>query len=123
MPILSIEIVLRPNETLRRGLAAELADRAGEVFGSAPGETWIKLTTIPAGQYAEAGGLPPGGVYPVFVSVLKARYSPTIALQAEITRLTAAIAQACARPEENVHLFYQPEARGRVAFGGKLVLG
>jgi phenylpyruvate tautomerase PptA (4-oxalocrotonate tautomerase family) len=53
MPILTIEIILRPNESLRRGLAAELADRAGEIFGSAPGETWVKLTTIPAGQYAE----------------------------------------------------------------------
>jgi phenylpyruvate tautomerase PptA (4-oxalocrotonate tautomerase family) len=121
MPILTIEIVLRPNESLRVGLAAELADRAGEIFGSDPGETWVKVTIIPVGQYSENGGLPPGGIYPVFVSVLKARSSPANALQAEVTRLTAAMAQACARPVENVHIFYQPEGRGRMAFGGRLV--
>jgi hypothetical protein len=29
----------------------------------------------------------------------------------------------CERPPENVHLFYRAAARGRVAFGGKLVGG
>jgi hypothetical protein len=32
-----------------------------------------------------------------------------------------AIAHSCGRGVENVHLFYQPEDRGRVAFGERVV--
>jgi phenylpyruvate tautomerase PptA (4-oxalocrotonate tautomerase family) len=42
-------------------------------------------------------------------------------LRNQIHRLTAAIAKVCERPPENVHLVYEPPARGRIAFGGKLV--
>ncbi len=38
----------------------------------------------------------------------------------EVRRLTDAIAAACGRPAENVHLVYAPAGRGRVAFGGRL---
>jgi phenylpyruvate tautomerase PptA (4-oxalocrotonate tautomerase family) len=120
MPILTIEIVLRPGETLPSHLAADIADRAGEVFGSPPGRTWVKLRGIPVEHYAENGGAAEG-VYPVFVSVLKSRYLPPDEMQTEVTRLTTAIAQASARPVENVHLVYEPAGAGRVAFGGNLV--
>ena len=43
MPILDVELVLEPGEALRPELAGELADQAGEVFGAAPGTTWVKL--------------------------------------------------------------------------------
>ena len=42
-------------------------------------------------------------------------------LRSQVHRLTLAIAKVCDRAPENVHLFYQASARGRVAFGGKLV--
>ena len=42
------------------------------------------------------------------------------ALAAGVRRLTGAIAAACGRPEENVHLVYEPPAKGRIAFGGEL---
>ena len=121
MPILDIEIVLCPDEALAPGLAAEIADRSGEVFGSPPGSTWVKLRAIPCDHYAENGGGPPGGVYPVFVSVLKARLPAPDALRAEVARLTAAVAEATGRPAENVHIVYLPEGAGRVAFGGEIV--
>ena len=121
MPILDVELVLEPGEALRPELAGELADRAGEVFGAAPGTTWVKLRAISAEHYAENQTGRPADVYPVFVSVLKAKLPPLDERQREVTRLTEAIARACRRPPENVHILYLPEGAGRMAFGGTLV--
>jgi phenylpyruvate tautomerase PptA (4-oxalocrotonate tautomerase family) len=121
MPILDVEIVVRPNESLPRELAAELANRAGEIFGAPPGTTWVKVRSIARKNYAENGAGPPEGVFPVFVSVLKVKLPPPDTIQIEVVRLTEAIAQVCARPKENVHIVYLPEGAGRVAFGGKVV--
>jgi hypothetical protein len=60
-------------------------------------------------------------VYPVFVSVLKARLPSLGRLALEVAELTRAVAAVCHRPAENVHVVYQPEAAGRVSFGGRLV--
>lgn len=120
MPILHVEIITRPDEYIRPELARELADRTGEIFGSSPGSTWVKVYLLPGENYAENNSMP-GDVYPVFVSVLKARLPSPDALQIEVTKLTAAVAQVCGRPEENVHIIYLPEGTGRVAFGGMLL--
>ena len=121
MPILDIEVVLRADERLDPGLAAEIADRCGEVFGSPPGNTWVKLHLVPRDHYAENGGGPSVDVYPVFASVLKARLPSPDVLRSEVARLTAAIAQTTGRPEEHVHVAYSPEGAGRVAFGGEIM--
>ena len=123
MPILEVEIVTQPDESVGGDLAAAIADRAGVVFGSAPHQTWVKLRPLAREQYAENGGGPPEGVYPVFVAVLKAHMPAPELLQAEVAVLTAAVAAACARPIEHVHVVYLPSAAGRVAFGGALVRG
>lgn len=120
MPILDVEIVLRPGERLDPGLASALAQSAGTALAAPAGTTWVKLHPLAAEHYAEDGGVPEG-VYPVFVSLLKARWVAAEARQEEVERLTRAVAEACGRPAENVHLFYQPEGAGRVAFGGRLV--
>jgi phenylpyruvate tautomerase PptA (4-oxalocrotonate tautomerase family) len=121
MPILDVELVLEPSEALRPELASELADRAGEVFGAAPGTTWVKLRAISADHYAENQTGRPADVYPVFVSVIKAKLPPLNERQREVTQLTEAIARICRRPPENVHVLYLPEGAGRMAFGGRLV--
>lgn len=120
MPILSIEIVTRPNEDFPPNLAAVLADRAGQIFNSEPGGTWVKVTVIASEHYAENLS-PAGSFYPVFVSVLKAAIPAVSALRAEAAQLAAAVAQVCSRPQENVHILYLPEGTGRVAFGGELI--
>ena len=120
MPILEVEVVLRQNETLPAGVAAAIADAAAQVFGSSPGNTWVRLRTMSPRDYAEDGGGPPEGVFPVFVSVLKARIGNQEELQREAARLTEVIAGAVGRPAENVHLQYQPPGMGRVSFGGHL---
>jgi phenylpyruvate tautomerase PptA (4-oxalocrotonate tautomerase family) len=122
MPILDVEIVLRPREKIRPTLARELADRAGEILGSAPGGTWVKVHPIPAERYAEGPGDGPR-LTPVFVTILRAKLQSPELRQTEIERLTAAFADVCGRPKENVHLIYLPEGAGRVAFGGRQVQG
>lgn len=119
MPILHVEIVLHPGESLSSQVAATIADRAGEVFGTPPGRTWVKLHLIPAEHYAENGDAGEG-LYPVFVSTLKNQLPTPEAMPTEVAQLTQVIAQACARSVENVHLVYLPAGAGRVAFGGKL---
>ncbi|MND08911.1 hypothetical protein D3C83_318630 [compost metagenome] len=54
------------------------------------------------------------------MSVLEADPPQGDDLAAQALRLTEAIAAACNRPAANVHLVYEPPARGRVAFGGTL---
>lgn len=119
MPILEIEIVLRPGEALPNDLARRLADSAAAIFASRPRGTWVRLRTLLAEAYAENGAADPG-VYPVFVSVLKSSGS-TAPPENEPMRLAEAIALLCSRPTENVHILYQADARGRIAFGGKLL--
>ena len=120
MPILDIELVLAPGETPATDLAQKLAEAAGMVFGSEPGRTWVKLRFVPAHLYAE-NAVSSDSVFPAFVTVLKSRAPIGDELAIEITNLTEAIARACDRPAENVHILYQPNAAGRAAFGGRLV--
>lgn len=120
MPILNIEIVTRPAEHFSANLALELADRTGEIFDSAPGHTWVTVRFIARENYAENNS-PADDIFPIFVSILKAKLTPPDSLQAEAARLTAVIAQLCNRPQENVHIIYLPEGAGRVAFGGRLL--
>jgi phenylpyruvate tautomerase PptA (4-oxalocrotonate tautomerase family) len=121
VPILEVEIILKPEETLPADVAAQIADAAGAAFGSPIGGTWVRLRSLESEDYAENGGGPPAGVYPVFVSVLKANAHSADELALEIARLSVAIADVCDRPPENVHILYQPPARGRIAFGGRLL--
>ena len=121
MPILEIEVVIEDDAALEASLASSLADAAAEVFGSVAGQTWVRLRELPRARYTENGGGPPEGVLPVFVDVLLADPPEGEDLRLQVHRLTLAIANLCGRAPENVHLFYQPAARGRVAFGGKLV--
>ena len=121
MPILDVEVVTTGEDALDETLAAKIADAAGEVFESVAGRTWVRLRGLPRGLYAENGGGPSDGTLPVFVEVLLADPPRAEELRSQIHRLTLAIAKVCERTPENGHLFYRESARGRVAFGGKLV--
>jgi phenylpyruvate tautomerase PptA (4-oxalocrotonate tautomerase family) len=121
MPILDVEVVASDSTPgLPADLAQSLADEAARVFGGPQGTVWVKLRIIPSAHYAEDNGKPEG-VYPIFVTVLKSWVPEGSALENEISRLTRVIAKVLNRPEENIHIFYQPDGAGRVAFGGRLV--
>ena len=117
MPIVDIDWVgaLPPAAD---ALVSHLADRVGDVLGLDPGRVWVRFNAI--GHYAE-NGVPPGDEPPVFVRILHARPPSGEALKAEVTALTAALAEATARPVHSVHLEYAAPGAGRVAFGGRLV--
>jgi phenylpyruvate tautomerase PptA (4-oxalocrotonate tautomerase family) len=122
VPIVDVELVVRSEESLAPGLAARLAEACGQVFGSPPGRTWVKVRAILRTRYAENGGNLAADLFPVFVTVLKARLPSPADLPAEVAKLTVAVAQTCGRPPEHVHIIYAPEGQGRVAFGGEMVL-
>jgi len=119
MPILDVELVGPVSDAIRSGLALRIADAAGRVFGSPTGSTWVKLRVLPAADYAENGGLPEG-VLPVFVSVLRRELPQRDEMAREAALLCTAVAQACGRAPESVHVLYEPAAAGRIAFGGRL---
>ncbi len=120
MPIVDIEIVLKPDETLADKMVSELADRLGKLFGSPKNGTWVKVHQIAAQHYAENEGQEQD-LYPIFVSVLKSRLPALDEMQNEVDAITALVAEICHRPPGFVHVIYQPEGQGRVAFGGKVV--
>ncbi len=121
MPLIEVEIVLRLDEMLATDQASRLADATAEVLREPAGRTWVRVRSLSTDAYAEDSGGPPEGVYPVFVTVVKARLPLEGNLQTEVASLTQAIADVCDRPPENVHVIYEPKAAGRVAFGGRLV--
>jgi phenylpyruvate tautomerase PptA (4-oxalocrotonate tautomerase family) len=119
MPILDVEYIGPVADNVRRAMARRIADAAGEALGAPPQTMWVRMRFVPADEYAENGGAA-AGVFPVIVNVLEADPPQGEALAGEAARLTGAIAAACGRPAENVHLVYAPPGRGRVAFGGEL---
>ena len=120
MPIVDIEVVLKPDETLADEVVSELADRLGKIFGSPKNGTWVKVHEIAAHHYAENEGKEQD-VYPIFVSVLKSRLPAPDEMQKEVDTITDIVAQLCHRHPGFVHVIYQPEGKGRVAFGGNVV--
>jgi phenylpyruvate tautomerase PptA (4-oxalocrotonate tautomerase family) len=120
MPILEITVVLKQGESLSTRFAPAIADAASAVFDSPAGRTWVRVSSIEPGMYAEDGGGPPAGIAPVFVSVLKASLGDGEALVQEARRLAEAIATVIGRPRENVHIIYEAPGLGRIAFGGRL---
>ena len=121
MPILQIELVEdeEPAESPDPELTRRLADAAAAAL-DAPGRTWVRLRWLARHAYCEDGGLP-DGVRPVFVEVLLARRPPQAELRERARALAAALATVCGRPVENVHVLFQEDAAGRIAFGGELV--
>lgn len=119
MPILEVDYVGPVADNVRRALARRIADAVATVLGAPPRSTWVRMRFVPADEYAENEGADPG-VWPVIVRVLEADPPEGDALATQARRLTGAIAASCGRPEENVHLVWEPPGRGRVSFGGRL---
>ncbi|HKQ18505.1 MAG TPA: hypothetical protein VJW75_02045 [Candidatus Eisenbacteria bacterium] len=122
MPILEVELTGGVAGATRSGLAQRLADAAGAIFRSAPGETWVRLRDTHPRDYAEnKTDTFAAGIHPVFVRVLRRALPEEPALAQEIKALTEAVAAATGRPADQVHVSYEPPGAGRVAFGGSLL--
>lgn len=121
MPIVTLQPVIA-DDSERPGAAEiqALADRLGDLFGSDPGSTWIRVSCLPRSDYAENRVRLAVTTRPVFVEVLRRSLPDAAALDVEADRIAEAVAGALARPKENIHVIYLPPGEGRVAFGGRL---
>ena len=121
MPILDIEIVGEPRLVFRRDLTERIAKAAATALRSRPRGTWVKLRVITPDDYAENEMDRSEFVRPVFVRLLLADPPDGEQLRSQSQALARAIGAACERAPENVHILYEPPARGRIAFGGELL--
>jgi hypothetical protein len=75
----------------------------------------VKVQKLSASGYAENG--PPSAMLPVFVRVLVRTKDPSVwPKRAEV--IATAVAEATARARSSVHVIFEPDATGRVFFGG-----
>ena len=118
MPIVDVELVQRSGESMPEGLASTLADAIGEIFGAEPGKVWVRVRALPESQYAENLSAAPR---PVFVTVLASKPPTGDLLRLQVRQLTTSVARICLSAPENVHVLFEPSARGRISFGGTLV--
>ena len=120
MPIVEIEITRKQNESIPNDLAASLANELGAILNSPDGTTWVKLHELQESHYAE-NNVSQNNIHPVFINIIKSVLPETSVLEKEVIQITKIVAKLCNRPPENIHIIYEPEGRGRVSFGGKLV--
>ena len=121
MPIVDVELVAAPGDRLAEGLAQSLADVVGRTLQSPAGQTWVRVRVLAREHYAENASPVPETDLPVFVTVLKLDLPERAQSASEIPALTRAVAGILGRAESCVHVEYAPAARGRLAFGGKLI--
>ena len=122
MPILDVRPVVSLSCKLPNNAAQTLADSISQVMNAKTGRIWVRVTELPNGKYAENGTTVRDDELPVFVQVLHADWPDEGARGEEAAALAVAIAASLGRQVEQVHIEYAPPGRGRVAFGGKLVL-
>ena len=115
MPIIDIEIV---DGTVSREVTQALADGIGRGFAAKPGKVWVRVRTLSADAYAENET---GAPRPVFVTVTASVPPQAQELRSRIAWIVEEVSRLTGRPRENIHVEFQPAAKGRIAFGGKLV--
>jgi len=98
-----------------------LSDALGQVFGSDPGTTWLKMQYLRCSDYADNAGERDFEIRPTFVEILKQTLQEEDILANEATEIADVGARILSRPKGNSHVIYLPEGAGRVAFGGNLV--
>jgi phenylpyruvate tautomerase PptA (4-oxalocrotonate tautomerase family) len=118
MPIISVEVV-DDGDDLPHDLAQRLADGIGDFLDSPPHQTWVRVHLIDPLDYAENGGCV-SGVRPVIVTLIIGRRPEPKRLSSVAVALTEVVAAATGRPAGNVHLIFEADGIGRVAFGGAL---
>jgi len=115
MPIVDVDIV---EGTIASKSTQALADAIGKAFGADPGRVWVRARSLPAAAYAENDQQAP---QPVFVTITASKPPEGQELRRIIATIVADVAHITGRNAEHVHVEFAPAARGRIAFGGRLV--
>ena len=122
MPIVQLQLVIRDDsERVAHETLQLLADELGEYFQSGAAATWVKVDYIPFEQYAENRETLRDDARPTLVHVLKYKIPDQERLAQEAKELACIVANALLRPERHTHIIYEPDGKGRVAFGGLLL--
>lgn len=124
MPIVVVEL-LSP-EPPPDALASRLADALGPIFESPVGHTWVRCSSCDPRHYAESADPTSSAPRPTppswaFVRVTLRAPPDEDGRAGLAARIAAVVAEATARPLEDVHVLFEPPAAGRIAFGGELV--
>jgi phenylpyruvate tautomerase PptA (4-oxalocrotonate tautomerase family) len=120
MPLVEIEhIGAFPRSA--HALSQELADALATVFSSARAETWVRLRSLSSENYAENGEDDPLGAEAIFVSITKKDLPSSSLLANQATAVASVVATVFQRSIDRVHIIYEPPARNRIAFGGRLI--
>ncbi|NDJ59940.1 MAG: hypothetical protein GYB67_02380 [Chloroflexi bacterium] len=114
--ILTVDVVLRPDENLPIDVAEQIANRAGAIFDSPPGETWVKMRAVDAFAENEADETH----YPVLVSLMMTHIPPAADLAIYVQDLGYAVARVTNRRPEAIHIIVEPKGAGRFALGGQM---
>lgn len=118
MPIVDIELVTGDPEAGRSQLQT-LVDELGDLFGSEPGATWVKVRSMDPAAYAENNAAEERHL-PTFVNVLRHQLPGVEERRREMAAVAEIVARTLHRRRENVHVLYAPPAEGRIGFGGEL---
>lgn len=126
MPIVTIETLSDDPDSGTDALPTpdqlqSLADSLGALFGSHPSGTWVRARQQQRAYYAENMIEVSRNMRPVIVEILKSDLGSEKERAIEAAAVSALVGQTLGRDTQHVHVIYQPEARGRVAFGGQLV--
>ncbi len=117
MPIVDIEIVgQQPGDPPTERLAERVAAVLSAALGVPQGQLWVKVRKLSASSYAENG--PPDQAMPVFVRMLVRTKDPSV-WPLRAATIATAVSEATARSRQNIHVIFEPDATGRVFFGGE----
>ena len=116
MPILDVELIgQQESDPPVEQLAPRIAQEVGAALGVPEGQLWVKARRVAASSYAENG--PRSDVLPIFVRVLVRTREPQVWPQ-RAAAISDAVANATSRPRGHIHIIFEPDATGRVFFGG-----
>lgn len=129
MPIFHIDLL--DDGAPDAALPKKLADALGTLLAADPGHVWVRVSRCPRSDYAENGD----GPVPrwAFVRVILRSLPPEIpppglksiptseALTGRAHAIARLVAEHTGRALEDVHVYFDPPAAGRIAFGGALV--